>query len=1312
MLLIATGLHAANYKFYHLDSKRGLPHQQVEALEFDADGTLWIGTRNGLSRYDGYDIRTYFHTDDARSLRHNLVHALHVDRRQRLWVCTETGICRYCPETDDFRCYSEPEGLFWSMAEDADGRIFFGGNILCRYDEDTDSLLPLPLLTDAFVNSLAVAPSGQLYVATNSEILCYDRTLTRITRLPESYYADFMTSRNVIVPLFFDSKGRLWVGRNGKGVMNIDLKSGRQQVIPSHDISSGFVRCITEDARHRIWLGTEKGITVLHPDGRTEVLRHRFQDVNSLSDDAIYTIRFDKAQNMWVGSYFGGVDYLLSANEQFVLYEPGEGEGHMPARVPRMMAEDGEGTLWIATEDGGVLTLDTESGRCRPFNGIPGLGTNIHALMFDSAHQEMWIGTRFEGIYRYDLRTRRSQHYLYDHGLTSEGCFDITLQRNGQLWVATMQGLKRYDRRTDTFSPVGHDVLDSVFIYTLHTDRHDNLWVGTNNHGFYRIDVRTRRVTGYSLGDGTGLRDNYIICLHEDAYGRIWIGTNNNGLQFLDPKTGTITGINEEMLAHCTVCSFEEDDKGNLWVSTSQGLFSYNLRTRVITRFSSETNGLPSNQFNYESALRSSDGRLYFGTINGLIAFNPDAVGQNKGPFQVHFKNINGATERLTLSHEQASQFTIEYGVIRPEGTANIRYQVRLEGVDREWRDVGSERRISGYKLPSGKYRFYVRANNNNEGWEACPVRALEIVVHPPLWRTWWAYLLYGLIIGGITYAIWRFFQLRMHEKNEMRLAHIEHEHLRQLDKVKSDFFTTAAHELKTPLTLIAAPLRSINRNQLDADSQQHLGMAIKNADKLQQLISELVTFNKIETGGFPFYLQKGNPLAFIERALVPFREACREKHLALAVVTEDNGEEVWFSPSYLERILNNLMSNAIKFTPEGGSINVDARITARDDSAYTFLRFDVRDTGIGIVPEELNNIFQRFYQTKRGYNADNSGWGIGLSLIKRLVDTQKGHIDVQSTVGQGTCFSVWLCTTASAFEPENLITDADTVVPVEQYRFTAAETSSGTLMLNEATAEADDVAESRPTLLIVDDSTDLLHFLRQTFQPHYNVITATNGAEAWQIAHEQEVQMIISDVMMPKMDGNELCQRLKADMQTSHIPVILLTAKGDQHDVYEGYHSGAEAYVPKPFDPEILKLQVGNILRLIKQRQQEIVETDGAAIEETTLSDLDKAFLQKMNDLVEANIANSDFGIADITEHLGVSRSLLHLKMKNILGMPMGDYIRRKRLDKACQMLLKGYNVSETAYATGFSDPNYFSKAFKKHLGISPTEYLKKKEG
>lgn len=1314
---------AVNYKFLHINSQNGLPHQQVEALAQDAKGNLWIGSRNGLSRYDGYDVVTYYHTQETNSLNHNFIHSLHIDSEQRLWVMSENGICRYQSDSDDFRCYLEPKGMFWCVAENKKGDVFFGGMALYRYDAKNDTIVMIPTLGDNVINSLATDQHGQLYVATNTHIFSYDATLTKITRLSPEYYADFMTSSNVIVPLMFDSNDRLWVGRNGQGVMCIDRATGKTRVYPPEQLSSGIVRCITEDLHHRIWLGTEGGITIIHPDGRIEVLQHRYQDDNSLSDNAVYTILCDHHNNIWVGSYFGGVDYLLSDNEQFSFFEPGYELDDLKGRVPRTMVETAPETFWIATEDRGINIFNRKANEFTTFNRIPSIGTNVHSLLYDTVHHEMWIGTRFEGIYRYNMERGSYVKYLRSNGLFAEGCFYIVQQRDGTIWLATMHGLLRYDREKDSFCPIGHHDLDESFIYTMHRDHDDHLWVGTINHGLYHLDTKSNRITNICRANTPGLKDDYIISIFEDSRGTLWIGTNNNGLQYLDKMSGAIGSVTEETLSRCTICSIEEDEAGRLWIGTSQGLFLYNLKTQAIERFSAENYGLPSNQFNFSSSLKSREGLMLFGTINGLITFTPSKIDQVTGPFEVHLKSLiidnhrvrpseEGSplshdidnTDVLELTYAQATNITIEYGVILPGNTSTISYQVWLEGVDKTWHDVGNERRLSPFKLPAGTYHLHIRANNTTQGWDDCPLKTITIVVQPPLYRSTWAYLIYLLFITAIGYAVWRLAKMRIQEKNAIRIATMEQEKLRELDRAKFNFFTTVSHELKTPLALIIAPLKSFNRQALKKEEQKNLDIVIKNAQKMEELIGELVTFNKIETDNFPFYLQKGNPLEFIELDLQGFREVSRERQLTLEVNTENNGEEVWFSPNYLEHILNNLMSNALKFTPTGGTIVVDACITGRPDSPFNFLRFDVKDSGIGIVKEELENIFNRYYQTQRGYNTDASGWGIGLSLVQRLVTIHQGDIHVDSIVGKGSTFTVWLNVSGEAFPSKSLITDDKVIVPIDQYRFTPTSSMS---VPSPLVAESDSSGNERQTtILLVDDNNDLLIFLRDYFALKYHVLTATNGREALEVAHEHEVQLVITDVMMPEMDGIELCRLLKSSMETSHIPVILLTAKSEVEDVTEGYQSGAEAFVPKPFDPNILQLQVNNILHLVKKRQEDIVNADKTDVESITLSELDKTFIQKMTDIVEDNLANSDFSITDITEALGISRSLLHIKMKNILNISMGDYIRKKRLDKACEMLRQGYNVSETAYATGFSDPNYFSKTFKKHIGQSPSEY------
>lgn len=1287
----------------------------------DGKGNMWFGTRNGLVKYDGYGMQCYYHINsEPKSVISSFVKALFLDSRKRIWVGTGAGMSRYSPDSDDFCSYPGP-GSVSTVVETKSGRIISGGDNLCVYDEKTDSFIKYPSLEAGFIISMALDADDNLFVASNSSIFYYDSSLTKITRLDTSLYSDFLTGIDGIIPMTFDHAGNLWIGRNGKGVMRVNRRTGKARIYEPAEISNGIVRTIAEDGSHRIWLGTEKGVTIIYPDGRIEIIRHDFQMPNLLSDNAIYSILCDRNRNIWIGSYFGGVDVLLSGNMQFRWTEPGNGPHNIKGKVVRMMAETSPGTYWIATEDMGISIYDAADGTFTLFDGLPQMGTNVHSLYYDRPSGDMWIGTFRRGLFRYNPQSGKSRHYLLSNGLASDAIFYIAKQRNGRIWVATTQGLRYYDRSTDTFVPAGDGILDGGFVYTLFVDREDNLWAGTVTSGLFRIDGKTGKVSRWAGEDGdSGLCDDYVTCLYQGRDGIMWVGTNNCGLHRLDPATGRVEVVSNEMLLpRYTICSINEDMRGRIWVGTSMGLYQYNPADKAILRFTTD-NGLPTNNFNFSSTLTTSGGQMFFGSLNGIIAFSPLHIDKDMSSYEVHLKNLTIDNRRMTVSTEgtpltseldetpelrltygQARSFCIEYGVIMP-GMANaIEYQVRLDGIDDRWRDVGTERRFYGYGLQPGTYTLRIRANGSNAGWEHCREKVLRIVVQPPFYRSWWAYLVYVIMTGLAALFAIRLFRTRMQEKNAVKMARLEKEKIEEIDRAKFDFFTTVSHELRTPLSLIVAPLKSISRQELNTESQKHLDTAIKNTRKMEELIGELVTFNKIETDNFPFYIQKGNPLEFLALAVQPFRETSAERGITLTLDSEDNGEDVWFSPSYLERIVNNLLSNAIKFTAEGGAVTVKANITGRDNSNFTYLHMDVADTGIGIVKEELENIFDRYYQTKRGYNVNNCGWGIGLSLVKRLVEVHKGTVGVTSEVGVGSTFSVWLNVSADAFPEKSRIADDKVIVPVEQYRFSPA-TVSGTHVGSDDAAQSDNGL----TILIVEDNADLLSFMYDYFSSKYTILTATDGQKALQIAREQPVQLVISDVMMPGMDGTELCRTLKGDMRTSHIPVILLTAKSESEDVVAGYESGAEAYVSKPFDPNILELQVKNILQLMRVRQTEIRNAGSESIDSTSLSGIDKDFIRRLTELVDKNIGNSDFAVVDITRSLGVSRSLLHVKMKNLMNMSTGDYIRKKRMERACQMLRKGYNVLETAYATGFSDPNYFSKTFKKHIGMSPTEY------
>ena len=648
----------------------------------------------------------------------------------------------------------------------------------------------------------------------------------------------------------------------------------------------------------------------------------------------------------------------------------------------------------------------------------------------------------------------------------------------------------------------------------------------------------------------------------------------------------------------------------------------------------------------------------------------------------------------------------IEYAAVSPGDTDNINYQIKLDGIDDDWRNVGKERKFIGSNLPAGTYMLQIRACNTNDGWGLAPIKSIKLIIRPPFYLSFWAFLLYAVLLTVVLYFCYRLFSIRLKEKDAIRLANIEKENEKEINKIKMDFFTSVSHELKTPLSLIMAPLKYISQHQeLSKDSFERLDIAIKNTNKMIGLIEELVTFNKVETGTFQFFLEKGNPLSFIENIASLFKESTNEKSISLHIHCEDNGEEVWFSPSYVEKIVNNLLSNALKYTPAGGQIFIRAFIERHSDG-YDYLCIEVKDTGIGIAKEEIENIWHKYYQTKRGHNANNKGWGIGLALVKHLALTHKGMVAVESEINKGSCFTISLNVSEAAFDMKDKIHPDKKVVPLNQYTFTMPY-SEHTKQKNERKNEQRNIAKEQSSILLVEDNEDVLRFLFGIFNKNYNVYLATNGLEALEMVQKYPIDLVISDVMMPEMDGNTLCHTLKGDPNTSHILVILLTAKSDTTDILKGYESGAEAYVPKPFDPEILELQVNNIIHIKQSRRKHMAETLGTDMESVILSQHDKKFITKVRDLVEKNIDNSEFSITDIIQTVGVSRSVLHVKMKNLFNMTMGDYIRRTRLNKACELLRNGYTVTEVSYMVGYADPSYFAKVFKKEFGISPKEYV-----
>ncbi len=1321
-----------NYTFSHFKGKDGLPHQQVEAMAFDHDGMLWIGTRNGLTKYDGYSFVTYYCTPgDSATITDNFIHKVFVDADNNVWIGTDSGICRYLRDTDTFKRYDVYGESVYHIAQTGRGTVVSGGLRIYRWNRNDDSMVNVARKHENLVVGMDATSDNRIFILTNRWISTIDIDTRNEISFNSDLYSDFLPGTDAIAPMITDHKGQLWIGRDGKGVMCVNPDTGQKKVYGADMLSDGTVRCMAEDSRGCIWLGTEAGVTIIDPStDDIDIITEQYGSSSSLSDNHIYCIAIDRYDNVWVGTYFGGVNLMLRNSMKFLRIQPGYNDRSLRGKVVRRVIEPEPEVLWMATEDGGVNILDLATGDVRFFDEIPELGSNVHELYFDRQTRDIWIGTFRTGLFRYNLQTGRYKHYTVSNSkLKSNLIFAMAWQNNvsGRLWVATTLGLMYYDPATDDFMPVNHPVLDYNFSYCLLPDRKGNLWVGTVIKGLFRIDGETGDIINWNTesGPADGLKDNYITSLFEDNSGRIFLGTNNNGVQILDGNSLKFRDIPGTALEWGTVCCIDDDEKNDIWITTSRGLVKMDSDNLSYIRFTT-LDGLPENQFNFSSILLASDGRMYCGTVNGLVSFSPDIAKNSDSKLSVHLRGLTlnndlitpgsadspltvalDATDVLELDYDESRMFGIDYGVINPSGTDNVRYQIFIDGLDRGWRDVGTLRRFTATKIPYGTYVFNVRALASGEDWESSPIKTLKLRIAPPWYMSPTAWTFYVVFTLLICYALYLLFLWRMKEKQRKKMDQINQENREELNREKLEFFTNISHELKTPLSLILAPLKQLSANEsLSDESRRRLSTAIANTSKMVELINELVTFNRVESGNFRLLLCKGNPLTLIETVSGYFRNPALGKNITINVMTQNNGEDVWFSATYLECVLGNLLSNAIKYTDEGGVVDVKASIVERDDNSV-YVKIEVKDTGRGIEPEELDCIFHKYYRIKSGYDAQNSGWGVGLATVKKLVEAHKGSVSVSSAVGKGSTFVVYLNVTPGAFE-DSAYVDSDTPQSLPEHPGLI----SNTLAVYDGARGGESASndDGRMSMLIVEDNPQLLHFLADDFSKTYNVFTASDGIQALAVTAEHPIDIVVSDVMMPEMDGIELCERLKNDLSTSHIPVILLTAKNDKESTFAGFKSGAEAYVAKPFDPELLELRVKNILRVrkayinsqIKDSKEDNIEEDMPQFNE-----FDNGFIARVNDIVDTNMDNSEFSIADITKALGISRSLLHIKMKTFFNMSMSDYIKKRRMAKACELLKQGNNVSETAYRTGFADPNYFSKVFRKTFGMSPTDYI-----
>lgn len=1319
---------AQKLRFEHLSVTDGLSQMSVVSVTQDADGFLWFGTRDGLNRYDGYEFRIFRHElHDTTSISDSYIRCMANDRDGRLWVGTTNGLNRYDPRTGRFARYyidrgrhtgnineinaicADPAGGVWLGTYEGLYRLGGGdGEQARRFDELSQRIYSL-------------ASDGQtLYIGHDRGLatLSSDGTLQHIIR------DDRSRAVNLVYP---DSQGRIYISFANTGTLGqLNPETGE---LSEHTIiaadphrRNNLIRSIAEQPGGKLVLGTYDGLRIYDPaTGTSESYNQTPQENGGLSHYAVETVYIDRAGTLWAGTYAGGVNYAHAQNDLFSYYDPRQGN-HLPGVLSAIVAEPSGDVLWIGTDAGGVLRFDVPQRQFAyyPCTTVPGelfKDNNVKSLLLDGT--TLYVGLYTGLLYTLDTRTRRwtgvrrnPEHTaIYSLARMRDTLLLGTYSAHGLKYLSSA-GIEDRDLLSE-----GRTVNINQISALCPTD--DGLWIGTRSRGLYRYRVSGELVR-YTSDDGNSISGNRITAIVADSRGRILAGTSDGGLNIYDPETdrfGIVT--HNDGLHDNTVCSVVEDCTGRLWVVTRTGISELDADNRVVRTYD-HSSGIRVQEFSPASAFVTPDNTIWVGGDNGLVSFNPGNLHVNTyvPPVVITSVAVNNrplegdpGKEELHLKHNE-NNLTFSFSALNyiyPERNA---YAYKLEGADNEWRTVGSVREVNYANLAPGHYLFRVRGSNNDGIWsELDATLGFEIV--PPVWLRGWALLVYLLLLATVAWLIFRYARERRRLRQHVLLKQ-KHE---ELYKARIELFTNFAHELRTPLTLILSPLEEM----LSADNPQEathesLQMMYANAKRMLLLINQLMDLRRKEAGSMTPKVAEGDFAGFAEEIFIAFNHQARNRRIDYRFVFPERPLTLWYDRWLFEKVLLNLLSNAFKFTPDGGHITLSAeRIdpaklpeklqhgTELYPGAPCYLHLTLADDGIGMDVRDLERIFDPFYRVPE---IKSLGTGIGLSLAKGIVEMHHGVIWAESEKERGSTFHVVIPCGNAHFRPEEIISGYLDSETLERYTD------------DTPAADADDTAEpagerSDATVLVVEDNRQLRTYIRRRLSPYWKVIEADNGRSGQLLALEKMPALIISDVMMPVMDGLQMCYNLKHDPRTAHIPVVLLTARQFVLQMKEGLEFGADDYITKPFHMQALILKVRNIIasrEKLKELYGQRLSLENLGVKIDTGDD---KFLQQLNQAIDRDIADPALNLDTLCRRIGMSRASLYRKLMSATGLSPARYIQSVRLNLAARMLRDTQmSVSEIATASGFNSLIHFSASFRKQYGMPPSRYTAEQAG
>ncbi|HWV29437.1 MAG TPA: two-component regulator propeller domain-containing protein [Dyadobacter sp.] len=1325
--------------FTAITSLDGLSSNTVHTILKDRYGLLWFGTDDGLNKYDGTDFTIYRHDrSNPSSLASNDISSLHEDKAGRIWIGTIQGSLHlYDRRKDAFVRVIGNESVT-AITSDHTGQLWVATTAgLVLVDPVTFKTSRLSQRTgvpdqlrNGLVQSFFEDQQEHMWVGTETSLFRFDFKTNRFARIAYGENA-VSANANQVKTINGDKAGNIWAGTfNGLYKFSPDgalLQSFKYQANDQHSISSDMIYAVAAENSETLWICTDGGLNLMNiktgkvtryaPDARASF---------SLTNKSIRSILIDKQGIFWLGTYKGGVNKFDKNLTTFALKRSNPYDPHgLSASFVTSFAERANGDLFVGTDGGGLNLYDRKTNL---FTKIPILPQNkpgcsgLAIMSLELSGDKLWIGSFQDGLFALDTHTGQYRQFTQGanpSSLNNNDVFSLMTDKQGKLWIGTNGGginvfdpeTQQFERYFDVSIPLARRTIPlNGYIRDILQDKNGKIWIASHGTGVAIFDPVLKKSVQYDKLNST-LPGNNALSLYQDSKGVIWVGTGGEGLARFDARTRSFTVFDQKAgLASGVINKILEDPQGRIWVSTDQGVSYLDQATKKFTNYSPH-NGLQNNTFILGAGIRTQDNLLFFGGIQGFNYLDTRALRQNSNPIPVILKELRVGNKSIspgdstTLSEHISvaksihlaykQNFTLSYAALNYSDPSQTVYRYRLDGFDSEWHDAGASQTAGYTNLPPGTYRFEVQAKNHNGNWNSRGA-AVEIVVEPPFYMTVYAYGFYLLSFIGLMFLIRRRGIRKLENKFRQEQFEREVERKRELDEMKIKFLTNLSHEFRTPISLILAPLDQLLNRATLAENTPHLQGIKRNARRLLNLVDQLLDFKNLQEHESKLEATQGEIVSFIHDISESFRYLAQTKGIDYVFESQVGSLYMDFDANKIERIILNLLSNAFKYTRRGGKVTLSL---SQRENAGQWLHIKVSDTGVGIPVDKHGKIFERFFQHDTAASILNQGSGIGLSIVREFVQMHHGSIHLDSAPGKGSTFTVMLpCGILGANveaepavtvisddgQPEHAVVSRAPIVPVPS---------------TELPAE----------ILIIEDNDEFRHYLKSNLEYHYRVIEASTGSAGWQKALAQHPQIIISDIAMPEMDGNELARKIKSDKRTAHIPIILLTASaGEEHEL-RGLNSGANDYLTKPFNFNILNAKINNLLLLNRLLKNAYTRQIDITRPEPQIVSGNEKLIKNILAYIDAHINNSSqLSVEKLSKQLGMSRGTLYSKLLEITGQTPIEFIKAIKLEKAALLLEKSdMNIAQISYATGFAAPNYFTKSFKAKFGVLPSEYI-----